>query len=134
MSDRDDMRFFAVMDADCVLCSNGARWIARNDPDQTIRLIPMQSDMGRYLLTKHGLDADRPKSWLYVEDGKAFTSLEAYVRIGQRLGGIWKGLVALRVFPKFVQDAFYYWIARNRYRLFGHTGVCTFPDRPQAAR
>ena len=121
---------FAVMDAGCSLCARGANWIARNDKKAQIRIIPMQSALGKSLLARHGLDPDDPATWLYVEHGHAFTALSAYARVGQRLGGIWKGLAVLRLVPRPMQDAFYYRVARNRHWLFRRTGRTTFsgPD------
>ena len=126
---------FAVMDAGCALCAKGAGWIARNDKSDEIQVIPMQSELGRTLLAQYRLDPDDPASWLYVENGEAFTSLDAYVRVGQRLGGFWKGLALLRFLPVPVQDALYHLVARNRHWLFPRTGLCTLPGshvQPQA--
>jgi predicted DCC family thiol-disulfide oxidoreductase YuxK len=44
------------------------------------------------------------------------------------LGGIWKGLVILQVLPRWLQDALYRVVARNRYRLFGTAELCSLPD------
>ncbi|NNE80367.1 MAG: DUF393 domain-containing protein [Silicimonas sp.] len=126
----------AVMDADCSLCARGAGWIARHDHRHDIRLVPIQSDMGRYLLARHGLNPSNPESWLFIEDSRGFTALDGYIRVGQRLGGIWRMLAVLRVLPKPARDALYSIVARNRYRLFRRTGRCTLPgqNRPPQSR
>ncbi|MGI9422732.1 MAG: thiol-disulfide oxidoreductase DCC family protein [Hyphomicrobiaceae bacterium] len=116
------------MDARCSLCAKGAAWIARNDNLREFTIIPMQSDVGGALLTHFGLDPADPTSWLYVEDGRAHTSLNALIRVGIRLGGIWKGLILLRVLPVSVQDILYRSVARNRYRIFGTRDLCALPD------
>ena len=119
---------FTVMDAKCALCSRGAAWIARHDKAQEFTIITMQSDVGRALFSHYGLDPADPLSWLYVEDGRAYSSLDALIRVGARLGGFWKVLGLLRVLPVSVQDALYRLVARNRYRLFGTTDMCALPD------
>lgn len=119
---------FAVMDAHCALCSRGARWIAHNDRAGEFTIIPMQSATGSALLAHYGLDPSDPVSWLYVEEGKAYSSLDAVTRIGRRLGGVWNLLSVFRVLPVAVQDALYRAVARNRYRLFGHADMCSLPD------
>lgn len=119
---------FAVMDAHCALCSRGARWIAHNDRANEFSIIPMQSVTGRALLAHYGLDPDDPASWLYVEGGRAFSSLDAVIRIGRRLGGVWSLLSVFRVLPVAWQDALYRAVARNRYRLFGRSDLCSLPD------
>lgn len=119
---------FTVMDAKCALCSRGAAWIARHDKAQEFTIIPMQSEVGGALFSHYGLDPADPLSWLYVENGRAYTSLDAFIRVGGRLGGFWKSLALLRVLPVSIQDGLYGLVARNRYRLFGTTDMCALPD------
>ena len=123
----------AVMDAHCALCARGAAWIARNDRDAIFRIIPVQSELGQGLLTRHGLDPDDPASWLFLENGAAWTGLEALARVGWRLGGVWRGLAALRLLPRFVRGPLYRVVARNRYRMFGRADLCAMPD-PEVQR
>ena len=117
-----------VMDAQCALCARGARWIARNDRAGAFTIIPLQSEVGRALMVHYGLDPADPASWLYLEDGRAYSSLDAFIRVGRRLGGVWAGLAVLRIFPRRVQDVLYRAVARRRYRLFGSTDLCAMPD------
>lgn len=119
---------FTVMDAHCSLCARGAAWIARNDKAEEFRIVPLQSDLGRALMRHYGLDPEDPTSWLYLENGRAYSSLDAFIRVGRRLGGLWSGLTFLRILPKILQDILYRAVARNRYRLFGSTDLCTLPD------
>lgn len=119
---------FTVMDAQCSLCARGAAWIARHDSAQEFVIIPLQSDVGGALMMHYGLDPSDPTSWLIVENGRAFTSLDALVRVGHRLGGVWKGLSLLRILPKPLQDILYRCVARNRYKVFGTADLCALPD------
>ncbi|GHA56384.1 membrane protein [Amylibacter ulvae] len=119
---------FTVMDAHCSLCAKGAAWIARNDHVGAFRIIPIQSELGKSLLGHYGLDPDDPSSWLFVENGLAYHSLDALIRVGRRLGGVWNMLVLLRVLPKSLQNGLYNFVARNRYRFFGRADLCNMPD------
>lgn len=119
---------FTVMDARCSLCARGAAWIARNDTAHAFTIIPVQSDVGRALMLHYGLDPADPSSWLFVQDGRAYCSLDALIRVGWRLGGVWRVFVLLRVLPIAVQDILYRAVARNRYRLFGTADLCNLPD------
>lgn len=119
---------FVVVDAHCALCARGAAWIARNDRADEFRIVPLQSETGNALMRHYGLDPADPSSWLYVENGRAYSSLDGFIRAGRRLGGVWKGLAALRVLPRPVQDLLYRAIARSRYRLFGRKDLCALPD------
>ncbi|MCY0152146.1 saccharopine dehydrogenase NADP-binding domain-containing protein [Hoeflea alexandrii] len=76
----DDHGLATVMDGECVLCSVGARLIARFDKAGEFRICRSQTPLGRALLHHYGLSADDPESWLYIADGQAFTSLDAMIR------------------------------------------------------
>lgn len=131
--DFDDSGPRTVMDARCGLCARGARWIARNDRHGAFRIIPMQSDLGAALFTHFGLDPADPASWLFLEDGRGYTSLDAIMRVGARLGGPSLLLRAFRILPRGLQDRAYGLIARNRYRLSRRVDLCALPD-PEVQR
>ncbi len=117
-----------VMDAHCSLCARGAKWIAHNDHKKEFRIIPLQSILGNALMVHYGLNPEDPSSWLFIESGRAYSSLEAFVKVATRLGGVWKIFCILRIIPKHVQDYLYRAIAQNRYRIFGRADLCNIPD------
>lgn len=130
----DDRGPVTVMDGECVLCTAGARVIARFDRAHEFRICRAQSVLGRALFVHYGLVPDDPESWLYLIDGRAYTSLDAMIRAGRRLGGPGWLLQPLRVLPRAAQDWLYRRLARNRYRLFGRTDMCAVPDPALRAR
>src|SRR4051794_34423727 len=82
----DDAGPLALVDGDCALCSRMARWICRLDRKGEFHIAPVQGKLGRALAAHYGLDADDPTTWLYLEDGRAYGSLDAAIRAGWRLG------------------------------------------------
>jgi len=130
----DDSGPVAFMDGECVLCTAGARLIARFDRTGAFHICPAQSPTGRAVLRHYGLEPDDPDSWLYLADGRAHTSLDGIIRAGARIGGPGWLLQPLRLLPRAAQDWLYRRIARNRYRLFGRTSMCSVPDPRLRAR
>jgi predicted DCC family thiol-disulfide oxidoreductase YuxK len=124
----DDSGPVAFMDGDCVLCTFGARAIARLDKSAEFRICPIQTPLGQSVLRHFGLDPQDPASWLYLIDGRAYTSLDAMIRAGRRMGGWGHVLVPLSILPGGMQDWLYLRLARNRYRLFGRTEMCAIAD------
>lgn len=135
-SHRDDPRVpvfpdggsVAFMDGDCGLCSRAARTIARLDRRDEFRICTTSSALGQAVLTHYGLDPFDPDSWLYLEEGRAYTSLDAIARAGRRLGGVGRALAIFSLFPRVLQDWLYARIARNRYRFLGRADLCAIPD------
>jgi len=117
-----------VMDARCSLCARGAKWIAHNDRSEEFKIVPLQSDLGIALMKHYAMDPTDPTSWLYLEEGQVWTSLDALIRVGYRLGRVWKVVLILRVLPRGFRDFLYRAVARNRYRWFGVADLCSLPD------
>ena len=81
----DDKGPVVFMDGQCALCSGAARAIAKADRAGEYRICPIQSELGRAVLEHYGLDPKNPDSWLYLVDGKPYSSLDAVIRVGIRL-------------------------------------------------
>lgn len=128
IADFSDDHLITVMDAHCSLCARGARWISRNDRGDKFRIISLQSPLGHALMLHYGMNPDDPLSWLYLEQGRAYSSLDAMIRVGTQLGGIWRGLSVMRILPRPLQDFLYGVVARNRYRLGQSLTLCEMPD------
>jgi predicted DCC family thiol-disulfide oxidoreductase YuxK len=124
----DDAGPVAFVDGTCGLCTRSARLLARLDRSGEVRICPVGSPLGRAVLAHFGLDPDDPDSWLWLEDGRAYTSLDGIVRLGRRVGGVGRLFAVARVLPRPAQDWLYRRIARNRYALAGRTDLCAVPD------
>lgn len=124
----DDQAPVAVMDANCALCSWGARMVHRLDQSKTVRICPVQSPLGAALMRHYGLEPNDPESWLFIENGMPHVDFEAVIHAGQTFGGFGRASLALRVVPKPFRDWLYRRVARNRYAMFGHSDFCALPD------
>jgi predicted DCC family thiol-disulfide oxidoreductase YuxK len=56
----DDSATVAVIDAECAVCSWGARMIHRLDRQGSTRICPIQTPLGAALLRHYGLDPNAP--------------------------------------------------------------------------
>jgi predicted DCC family thiol-disulfide oxidoreductase YuxK len=124
----DDTGPVVFMDGECALCSRTARMIARLDRRGEFRICPVQSELGRAVLRHYGLDSDSPDSWIYLANGKAYTSLDAVIAAGTRLGGVAQLVRIFLILPRSARDWLYRRIARNRYAIFGREQICAIPD------
>ena len=131
--DFDDGGPIAVMDGSCAVCSWGARTIARLDRAGAFRICPVNTPLGTALVRHHGVEPDDPETWLFLDEGCAWSEMEAILRIGERLGGVGRLATVMRVLPREARKWLYRRIARNRYR-FGQTDMCALPDPALCAR
>jgi predicted DCC family thiol-disulfide oxidoreductase YuxK len=128
----DDSRPLFVFDGVCVLCSGGASWIMRRDPDARIAFTPAQGTIGQGLYRHYGLAID--DTYLFLVGGRAYGLSEGYFQVARVLGGGWRAAAILRAFPRPLRDAAYRLVARNRYRWFGKAGHCELLSPEQRAR
>lgn len=126
--DFDDSAPIAVMDAECALCSWGARMIHRLDRTGTVRICPVQSKLGTALMLHYGLDPCDPASWIFLKDGQPYADFEAVLYAGGQFGGWGHVVSVLRILPKSLRTWLYQRVARNRYAVFGRSDMCALPD------
>lgn len=88
----------------------------------------MQSDFGSKVLDGFNLDKTLTDSVIYVRSGNVYTKSDAALRIAKTFGGFWKMSIVFFIFPRFLRNIVYDFIARNRYRWFGKTESCMMPD------
>lgn len=123
-----------LFDGVCNLCNASVQWVIGHDPDGIFRFASLQSDIGKEVLQLYGLPVGELDTVVLVDEGKAFTRSDVPLRIFKKLGGWWRLAGAFSIVPKFVRDAVYDWIARNRYRWFGKKHECWLPTPELRAR
>lgn len=123
-----------VFDGLCNFCSIQVQLILHADKAGAVRFTSIQSPYGRYLTQQFGIDADNPLTFLFFDHGMPREASEAVIAIVKRLPRPWRWLTVLRFIPRPGRDAAYYFIARNRYRLFGKRETCMVPPPHIRAR
>jgi len=116
-----------VFDGDCVFCSANAQFVLRHDRRHHFRLAAMQGEVGSALYERFGIDPKDPESMIVVTGDKVQRDSDGVLAIYAGLGWPWRATAIFRVVPKFIRDAIYGWVARNRYRLFGRREQCFVP-------
>lgn len=124
-----------LFDGVCNLCNGTVQWIIERDPQGKIKFASLQSDVGATLLQQHGLPADQLNSVVLIDKGKVYMRSDAGLQLLYLLGGWW-GVLSLKlwVVPRFVRNAVYDYVARNRYRWFGKKDQCMMPSPELKAR
>ncbi|MFN0134775.1 MAG: thiol-disulfide oxidoreductase DCC family protein [Phycisphaerae bacterium] len=130
MSSRQPVLLF---DGVCNLCNSSVRWIIARDHSAKIRFTSLQSPAARELLASRGV-SDLPDSMVLLDDAGTHTRSTAAIRVARLLGFPWSLAIMAMIIPRFMRDALYDWIARNRYRWFGRQNACMVPTPELRAR
>jgi predicted DCC family thiol-disulfide oxidoreductase YuxK len=121
-----------LFDGVCVLCSRWAQFVIARDPAASFRFVAVQEPYGDKLAHRLGIDTEFPETNAAVLGGRAYFKSDAAIEVLSRLPR-WSWVRIGRLAPRWLRDAAYDLIARNRYRWFGRTDQCLLPT-PELAR
>jgi predicted DCC family thiol-disulfide oxidoreductase YuxK len=121
-----------LFDGHCNLCHKSVNLILTIDRRHIIKLAPLQSDFGRSVLQKFGLETEDLNTLVLLEGEKLSTMSTAVIRTTKYLGGIWPVALVLLLIPRLIRDRIYKLVARNRIRWFGRSETCRLsnPEHP----
>jgi len=122
-----DTRLIILFDGVCNLCNAGIQSVIKKDKKKKFRFASLQGEKGQALLREFNLAGPHLDSFVLIEGDKAYTRSTAALRIAKLTGGFWKILYGLIIVPRFIRDAVYNMIARNRYKWFGKKDECMIP-------
>jgi predicted DCC family thiol-disulfide oxidoreductase YuxK len=118
-------------DGECGLCNRFVDFVIRRDKHGVYRFAPLQGIAATTMLPPSVL-AELNTMALKTGDKILYRS-DAGLQILVGLGGGWKMLAALKIFPRFVRDAVYELVSKYRYRIFGKRATCRIPTPAERA-
>jgi predicted DCC family thiol-disulfide oxidoreductase YuxK len=123
-----------LYDDDCGVCGRTVQFILRHDRRGEFRFAPLDSSIGRQLLSEHGVEASVDSVVVIDERGAAIRS-GAVLAVLRRLGGGWHLLRGFGVIPRPIRDWLYDALARRRHLLSRHLKLtCYVPTPRERAR
>jgi predicted DCC family thiol-disulfide oxidoreductase YuxK len=117
-----------LFDGVCNFCNSAVNFVIKKDKEAVIQFAPLQSEKGRLYFRQYSLPAEEEmKSFVFIEEGKVYTRSTAALRVCRHLKAAWPLLYGFIIVPKFIRDAVYNLIAKNRYKWFGVRDQCMMP-------
>ena len=116
-------------DGVCNLCNGLVQFIIRHDKHDRFHFAPLQGSAGHRFLQAERLDPDTLDSLVYRRKGKVLTRSTAALYVARDLGGFWSIAYAFILIPRFIRDAAYDLVARERYKWFGKRENCMVPTK-----
>ena len=116
-----------LFDGVCNYCNSMVNFIIRQDKKKQFLFSPLQSLPARELLQKHELPVKDLDSFVLIDKGKMHLRSTASLNVFRKLPWYWKWTQVFWIVPKFLRDAVYNVIAKNRYRWFGRKEKCMIP-------
>jgi predicted DCC family thiol-disulfide oxidoreductase YuxK len=118
-----ETRSIVYFDGVCNLCNFWVKWIRKVDRKSRFELRSLQSEEGKEFIKIYQMESGLvPDSVVYhrVKTNQVYFESDAVLNIIKDLGFGGKLIYwLLRLLPKFMLNAVYRWVARNRYKWFG---------------
>lgn len=122
-----------LFDGVCNLCNGAVQFVIKRDTNKKFLFSSLQSDFGQQQLIRYGFQ-QALSTIIFLEDQQVLQKSDAILGIARHLSGAWPLLYGFKIIPRFIRDAVYDWIARNRYRFFGKQDACMIPTPELKAR
>jgi predicted DCC family thiol-disulfide oxidoreductase YuxK len=114
-------------DGVCNLCNGAINFIIDHDKNGYFKFAPLQSEIAKEFIPQSTLE--NTDSIILLDSDKIYSKSTAALRVAKKLDGMWKILYSLIIFPKFLRDFVYDFIAKNRYKWFGKRDTCRMPTK-----
>ena len=119
-------------DGYCGLCNGFIDFMMKIDKRGIFQFCALQSDFAKSTLKPE--DVIDLKSLVVLLDGKTYRKSKGVLLAVSQLGGPWKLLLILGLFPTAFSDWIYDLVAKNRYTLFGKRDTCRLPTPEEKMR
>lgn len=117
-----------LFDGVCNLCSASVQFVLKRNSKENVRFASLQSEFAVKALKDSKLPTDYLNSLVLLENGKTYVKSDAALKLAKHLNGAWKLGGVFSIVPRFIRDAVYDWVAKNRYKWSGKKDVCWIPE------
>jgi predicted DCC family thiol-disulfide oxidoreductase YuxK len=117
-----------LFDGVCNLCNTSIQYVIKYDKTNRFMFAPLQSDVGKQLITSFNIDIEKTDSILLYsnENGLSIKSTAA-LKVSKHLGFPRNLVSVFFIVPAFIRNWVYDYIAKNRYRWYGKQDACMIP-------
>lgn len=124
-----------LFDGVCNFCNATINFLIDRDKKGIFKFAALQSESGKEILERHQIKVlTEADSVVLEKEGRIYQKSDAALEIARHMDGLWKLLYAFKIVPRFIRDAIYDLVAKNRYRLMGKRDSCRLPTPELRAR
>lgn len=118
-----------LFDGVCNLCNSSVLFVIKRDKKDKFLFAPLQSAIGKALITEFNIDTEKTDSILLYNPEKHSITYKstAALRVAKRLNFPINAMVIFMIIPSFIRNWVYDFIAANRYKWFGKKESCMIP-------
>ena len=129
-----DQRSIILFDGVCNLCNSAVQFVIKHDKNNQFLFASLQSEEGIKVLSELNYSDDELNTFILLDNNIIYTRSTAALRVAKKLGFPSNLLYGLMIIPKFIRDAVYKIISKNRYKWFGKKDECIIPTKELKAK
>lgn len=116
-------------DGQCRLCNRLVNLLLVLDHKKRLKFAPLQ---GQTAKTKIPYElSENLNTMALLKNGRVYTKSDAAFEVMKTIGGIFSLLYIFKFIPRFIRDAVYDFISKNRIRWFGQSESCRIPTKEE---
>jgi predicted DCC family thiol-disulfide oxidoreductase YuxK len=123
-----------IFDGVCNFCNASVDFIMKRDKEQRLKFTANQNPAGQEILKRENVPTEDVGTLYFWDEGKLYQQSTAALKIARYLAFPWNLAYVFIIVPRFIRDAVYRVVARNRYNWFGKKDACRMPTPEEAAR
>ena len=123
-----------LFDGICIFCNSAVNFVIKRDKNSILKFTTLQSGIAHQMLAHQNIPTNDLSSFVFIENEKIYTRSTAALRVCKYLTGLWPLMYGFIIVPRFLRDAAYKLIARNRYKWFGVKNECMVPTPDTRSR
>ena len=101
-----------IFDGNCAFCSFWVQFIERRSPEDKFIFIAQDEPLAFELTGRREQD-----SIVLIENDRVYERSDAVLRILKKLRRLWPLMYGFIITPRFIRDAIYNFVAKNRHKL-----------------
>lgn len=134
MNEELNNKTILLFDGYCNLCQSSVQFVLKHEKKPEIYFTSLQSEIGIQLLKHYGINPNKVDSLVLIENNKVFIKSSAALRTLNYLKGLYPLGFGFIIFPAFIRNIVYDFVAKNRYKWYGKTDSCMIPDKDLVKR
>lgn len=111
-------------DGECNLCNGFVRFVLLHEASKYYKFTSLQSNFTKQFFIKNNFNSQSIDSVIVFENNQFYTESIAAFRIINNLKWPYKLLICFNIFPLFIKQYSYQFIAKHRHKIFGKSNEC----------
>ncbi len=134
MTSKLETRKIIFVDGHCNLCNHLVKTLLWIDSFNILYFSSLLSDFSVSFFGSEHTEIMSKTSVVYYDGSELFFKSEAILKIADSLGFPFSLAKIFYLIPRFIRDSIYDFIARHRYKIFGHNSICHITGKKDNTR